>query len=254
MKSYNKIGFIGFGNMGQALGMGLVSKGHEVLYNDFNDKNLSEVTFCDVDKIINECYYVVLAIKPHQYEDFLNSNDLSNNVVISIAAGVTSSFMERLCNKYVLTMPNTPALLKMGFSAIVNNSSITAEEFAQIKSIFESVGIAKEVEEEQLSQYICLSGSSPAYFFNFIDSLSSSMEELGIDKNEAEKVFAYVMKASAEMILNSDKPSSTLCNNVCSPNGTTIQAVDTFKNQELERICTEAVKNCFNRANEMKIK
>lgn len=254
MKSYKKIGFIGFGNMGKALGLGLIANGYEVLYNDLEDKNLDEVKFSKIDQVLNECYYIVLAIKPYQYEEFLKNHNLENNIVISIAAGITSMFMERHCSKYILTMPNTPAFLKLGFSAIVKNDSITNEEFEQVKKMFESVGIAKEVDEDQLSHYICLSGSSPAYFFNFIDSLSSSMTELGIDKNEAEKVFAYVMKASAEMILNSEDNAATLCNNVCSPNGTTIQAVDTFKNQELERICTEAITKCFNRANEMKIK
>lgn len=254
MEYYDKIGFIGFGNMGQALGTGISSKGYEILYTDFEDKNIKNMRFCNVDEIINGCKYIILAIKPHQYEDFLNKYNLDNNIVISIAAGISSNFMTRLCKRYVLTMPNTPSTVKMGFTALVNNNTVNDMEFEAVNNIFSSVGITKIVKEEELANYICISGSSPAYFFNFIDSLSSGIEKLGVEKSLAEKTLAYVMKASAEMLLNSEETASQLCNNVCSPNGTTIQAIDIFKENKLDQICEDAIKNCFNRAKEMEIK
>lgn len=253
MKSFS-VGFIGFGNMGCALGLGLNSKGYNVMYSELEDKKIDSIKYVDSKTLLNECKYVFLALKPYQYEEFLSNNDVSSNIIISIAAGITSDFMKRFCNKYILTMPNTPAMLNMGYSALVCNDTLTNEEFNEIKAMFSSVGEIKAIEEEMLSSYICLSGSSPAYFFNFIDSLSTAIQDLGIDKKEAQKVFANVMKASAQMILDSDEDASKLCNNVCSPNGTTIEAVTTFKESDLDEICTKALKKCYDRANEMKIK
>lgn len=253
MKSYNKVGIIGLGNMGGALAKGFSANGYEVFYNDLNIKQ-NDFEYRTIEDLLSECKVIVLAIKPHQYEQFLTSYDTSSNIIISIAAGITSTFMSRLCKKHVLTMPNTPSMLLKGYCAIVKNDLISSEEFNYITKLFESVGLVKEIEEEMLPDYICLSGSSPAYFFNFIDSLATSIASLGYEKEEVENVLAYVMKSSAEMILSSENSAKQLRDNVCSPNGTTIQAVDTFNNNELERICKEAVTNCFNRAIEMKIK
>ncbi len=250
----SKVGFIGFGNMGQAIASGLVLNNYSIYYSDIETKDFPAGKQCDSQEVLNECEIVVLAIKPHQYEEFLQTHNVDNNIIVSIAAGVTSTLMEKYCKKYILTMPNTPAMVKSGFTVVVNNESLMQSEFLEIKSIFEVVGIVKEIKEEQLSHYICVSGSSPAYFFNFIDSLSSGLSEMGLDKLEVEKQLAYVMKSAAEMILNNEHPAATLCDNVCSPGGTTIQAVNTFKSNNLERICNEAVTACYNRAEEMKIK
>ncbi len=254
MKSYNKVGIIGLGNMGGALALGFSAHGYEVFYNDLNKKDDTDFKFCDTSSLLLECEFVVLAIKPHQYEEFLSNHDTSKNIIISIAAGVSSEFMQRLCKRHILTMPNTPSMLQEGYCAVVKNSSVSNEEFNHAIKLFESVGVVKQVEESQLADYICLSGSSPAYFFNFIDALASSITALGFEKLEAEKVLAHVMKSSAQMILESDKSAKELCENVCSPNGTTIQAVNTFNDNKLEEICTQAIKNCFDRAQEMKIK
>ncbi len=247
-----KIGFIGYGNMGSAIGEGLIKSGSNVLYNDLHEKQTS-ASNVDIRFLIDNCKYIILAVKPHQYEDILKKYNFNNNIVVSIAAGITSSFIGKYTSKYILTMPNTPALINMGITAIVKNDSISSEEINEIKSIFESVGEVVFVEENELSNMICLTGSSPAYFFNYIDKLSIGLEHLGIDKDGAQKYLAKVMKSCANMILSSGDNAEKLTENVCSPNGTTIQAVNTL-NESLEGTCTRAIQNCFNRAEQMKMK
>ncbi len=246
------IGFIGYGNMGSALGEGFINKGYNVYYNDLDEKEVN-AKFVNVDELIEKCKYIILAVKPHQYEALLQEYDFSNNIIISIAAGITSSFMEKYYKNYVLTMPNTPTLIGKGITAIVKNNNLSENDINYLITVFKSVSEVIITEEEGLSKMICMSGSSPAYFFNFIDKLSTSIEKFGISKSEAEYYLAQVMKASAEMIIQSDDSSKQLTENVCSPNGTTIQAVNTF-NETLGEVCDNAIENCFVRANEMKLK
>lgn len=248
----NQIGFIGYGNMGKALGEGLCNNGYSVFYYDLEQKENVSATYTSVERIVESCAYIILAIKPYQYEEFLEKHVLDNNIIISIAAGISSEFMDKYCEKYILTMPNTPALLNMGCSAIVKNNTISNDEYNNVKKFLSTVGDVIEINEDSLPLMISLTGSSPAYFFNFIDDLSNAISEKGIDKREAEIIFAKVMKASAQMILNSSESASVLTDNVCSPNGTTIQAINTFKKHDLEAICNEAITNCYNRAIEMK--
>ncbi|MFV0499094.1 MAG: pyrroline-5-carboxylate reductase family protein [Bacilli bacterium] len=251
MEYYN-IGFIGFGNMGKALGLGLISKNYNVYYNDLIDMEISGVTYADVETILSKCKYIVLAIKPYHYEEFLNNHDVRNNIIISIAAGITSAFMEKFCNKFILTMPNTPATLKLGYTVMVKNDQLTDDEFETVRVFFNSVGKTKIINEEELSKYICLSGSSPAYFFMYIDCLSTAMSKLGIEKTESEKILAHVMKATSEMLLQEGNSAKQLYENVCSPNGTTIEAINVFKDNKFEEICYNAIKNCFEKAEKMK--
>ncbi len=240
-----KIGFIGFGNMGSALGLSL-RKDYRVYYYDIEKKPYEDVTFATIETILMKCEYVILAIKPHQYKNILSSFDFSNNCVISIAAGITSEFMEKFVDKYVLTMPNTPALINNGYTAIVKNKCFDSE----VEKIFTLVGEVYYISEDELSSAICLTGSSPAYFFNFIDKLSSSFNKK--DRNDIELMLAKVMKSAANMIIEKNESAKTLTDNVCSPNGTTIQAVNHFNNSNLEEICKNAIEACYNRAEEMK--
>lgn len=241
------IGFIGFGNMGSALGIALSKQGYSVYYSELEDKNLENIEYVSTEKLIDMCEYIILAIKPYLYEEVLTNYDFKNRTVISIAAGVTSTFMKRFTNNFVLTMPNTPSLINMGTTAIVKNEYCNND----VEKLFQAVGDIYYISEEELSKAICLTGSSPAYFFNFIDNLASSFE--GMEKSIVEKNLAKVMEACAKMILASNDSCEQLTKNVCSPNGTTIQAVDTF-NESLEELCNRAIDNCYKRAEEMKLK
>ncbi len=239
-----EIGFIGFGNMGSALGLAL-SSDYQVYYNDLNKKSYENVISAPIETIIEKCECIILAVKPHQYEEILSQYDFSNNLVISIAAGITSKFMKRYVKKYILTMPNTPALIKQGYTAIVKNEWCDHN----IETIFAKVGNYYYITEEQLAEAICLTGSSPAYFFNFIDKLASSFENL--NRREVELILANVMKSAANMIIDNIHSAETLTSNVCSPNGTTIQAVEYFNTHDLEAICNAAINACYQRAKAM---
>ncbi len=240
-----KIGFIGFGNMGSALGLALKDN-YDVYYYDINKSSHQGISYLKLEELLEKCEHIILAVKPNMYEEILKKYDFSNNIVVSIAAGITSSFMKKYVKRFVLTMPNTPSLIKMGSCAIVKNQWCTTD----VENIFKTVGDIYYILEEDLASAICLTGSSPAYFFNFIDELSKAFP----NQSQATIELAKVMKACAHMILEEVHSAEQLTNNVCSPNGTTIQAINSFKADNLEKICKDAIEKCYKKAREIEKK
>ncbi len=245
-----KIGFLGYGNMGSALGEGWIKDSLDVYYYDKCQKDV-KAQYLKVDELIKTCEIIILAVKPYQYEEVLEDNDFQNKIVVSIAPGITGEFMKRYVNKYLITMPNTPALVNQGITAIVPNSTISTKELEQIKNTF---GETYEIEEEQLVDAIALTGSSPAYFFYYVEKIAKTFNQDLFTSRETELYLAKVMKGCAEMIIHSNEGALKLTENVCSPNGTTIQAVNTFDENKMEDIIFEAVNNCKQRAKQMQKK
>ncbi|MDF9867635.1 pyrroline-5-carboxylate reductase [Bacilli bacterium PM5-3] len=256
-----KVGFIGSGNMASAL-ISSMSKNdnYEISVMDINEEALKKneklvsFTSTDVKEVIARSEYLILAIKPYMYQDFLieHKEILQDKLVVSIAAGISKEFMKTYLNKYVIVMPNTPAAVGLGLTSIVENDDIDKQEFLNVVQIFETVGETKIITEDQLSNMICLAGSSPAYFYLVLEAMSKFGQAKGMDKKEAIRVVANVMKATAQMQLDSELSPRELADNVCSPNGTTIEAVEYFDEHGLEELFYKAMEACYDRSLEMK--
>jgi len=242
------IGFIGVGNMGTAIMKGYLAaykdKNKNVYIYDKDEKrilNLSQelgVNKCDsLEKLMGYSDIVILAIKPQNFEEVLTEARAfykPHQVFVSIAAGISIGYIEKLMGhegiKVVRVMPNIPALVNEGMSALCRNKHIPDDEFEMVLEIFRSVGRAEVVEEEMIDNVIGISGSSPAYTFMFIEALIDAAQANGMKKEQAVIFAGQAVLGAARMVLETGIEPSILRDNVCSPGGTTIEAVKALQN------------------------
>ena len=202
--------------------------------------------------------FLIVAVKPQIFEQVIKKIKV-NSFIISIAAGVSISKIKNLVNKEELhvirAMPNIAAFIGKSATAICKCDLTTKEEFLEVKQIFNQIGTTIEVEEEQMDTATALSGSSPAYIFLMI----STMIEFGLKNklsyNKSLELAVYALLGGLKLILQkNDKTPKDLIDMVCSPNGTTIEAINFFKNNNFETILDKAMTKCQNRAKELNLK
>lgn len=257
-----KVGFIGAGNMGGAILKGYApvaeKAGHQILVFDPKEENRTRlqnefevVTACgDMESLVEESDLIVLGVKPNLFDSVLPSiakHFTKEKTLVSMAAGVTISFMEGYLGEgasIVRIMPNTPALVREAMVALCRNRNVDDGQFAFVFEIFNSLGKAEEIEEDLFHCVIGVSGSSPAYTYMYIDALIQSAVENGMDQAQAKIFAAQSVLGAAKMVMESDDSPEQLRINVCSPGGTTIEAVETLFGNGF----TENVKEAFQAA------
>jgi len=238
-----KIGIIGFGNMGRAIAIGLHDSYELVIYNRTNYKiDIDANVVTTMQDVIDQSQIVFIATKPHQYHEVLTDFNLGDTTIISIGAGITSEFMNRYCNNFVLTMPNTSAINKKSITSVVKSKTKT---YQLVIDICKTFGDVIEIDESQLSNYTVLFGSSPAFFYYFVDSFS---KQFNIDSSLIAKHFI----AASEM-LNIDE-ANVLCKNVCSEGGVTIAGINSLENNNFDKVIKTAIDASIQRYIEMEIK
>ncbi len=262
-----KIGFIGTGNMAGAIITCLCKK---------NVVNPSDLTVFDIDEskcksfieqgihfsnsvssISNECDVVFLCVKPQNFEDVLHQmkeNMASNTIVVSIAAGISTQYIKNIIGqdkKVIRTMPNTPLMLGIGAVAMSHCAPVSLDEFNLVKGYFEATGIVEVVPEEKMNAIISVNGSSPAYVYLFAKAIIDGAVKQGIDPELAKNLFAQTLIGSAKMITESGKTPDELITMVSSPGGTTLKALETFYQNNFEKIIIDAMLSCTNRAEEL---
>ena len=243
-----KIGFIGTGNMGTALIKGYLAVHPEekksILAFDKDEDKLNAladrfgITGCeDLEAIMNLSDAVVLAIKPNIFDAVLPDVGRyyrQGQILVSIAAGISIEYIEKLVNRenvrIVRVMPNTPAMVNAGMSALCRNQNISDVEFEPVIELFRSVGKAEVVPEALINTVIGVSGSSPAYTYMYIEALIDAAVENGMDQEQAKIFAAQAVLGAAKMVLETGVDPVTLRENVCSPGGTTIEAVKALQN------------------------
>lgn len=262
-----KIGFIGGGNMASAIVLGVISSGlcakNEVYVCDKNEDALKKY-----DKEINVSNdnasalladVVVLAVKPNiipfVLEEIKKEKSAKNKVFISIAAGVTIEKIKNILGKdakVIRVMPNTPLLVGEGMTALAEQSgSVTEEEFSLALNIFNSLGKTEVVPEDLLNAVTGISGSSPAYVYMFIEAMADAGVLAGIPRDKACKMAAQSVLGSAKMVLETGKHPGELKDMVCSPKGTTIEAVSELEKRGFRSAIIEAIKKCIDKAKSM---
>jgi pyrroline-5-carboxylate reductase len=150
-------------------------------------------------------------------------------------------------------MPNTPALVGEGVTAVAYPQNLTAEEYSFAKKIIGAFSEVYEMDESLLDPVISVSGSSPAYVYMFIDAIAKSGAAQGIDYETALKMAAKTVRGAAKLLLQSPDGPQILIDRVCSKGGTTIEAVNYMNDSGFSKIIDGAMKKCTNRALELSV-
>lgn len=253
-----RIGFIGTGNMGTAIIKGYLSARQNESKNIFAfdqdaDKlkslsnDLGIIACGGVDQLMEHTDVVVLAVKPNNFETMIpqiSSFYKAGQVLVTIAAGISMGYIEKMIGKdsvkIIRVMPNTPAMVNEGMSALCRNRFVADVEFEQVVELFRSVGKAEVIDEELIDTVIGVSGSSPAYTYMYIEALMDAAEANGMNRDQA-KIFAgQAVLGAARMVLETGIDPVTLRENVCSPGGTTIEAVQVLQKNGFHGNITDA--------------
>jgi len=263
------IAFIGGGNMASAILGGLIENGYNsqhILVGDPSKEKLDELkaqfsvqVFSDNQTVIKQADVVILAVKPQVMQQVIAplADTLKDKqpLVISVAAGIS---LESLANwtdaslAIVRCMPNTPALVQQGASGLLANAQVSQEQKQLTDDILKAVGLSVWVENEsQLDAVTALSGSGPAYFFLFIESMIAAGEKLGLASETAKTLALQTALGAATMASKSEHEPAQLRKNVTSPNGTTEQAILTFQKLGMENMVEQAMTAAFNRSIEL---
>lgn len=263
-----RIGFIGVGNMGGALVRGIVKAGivpagDIFIYDTDTEKAaaLRAETGVQVssgsEELMKHSDVIVLAVKPAYVKKALESCKQefgSSKVLVSVAAGVPVKTYKDILgagSKVVRTMPNTPALVGEGMTLVSFDETVSTEEKELVKGLFRAVGKVEELEERLMSEVIALTGSSPAYVFMFIEAMADAAVLSGIPRALAYKLASQAVLGSAKMVLETGKHPGELKDQVCSPAGTTIEAVAVLEKTGFRSAVIEAMNACTDRAREI---
>ena len=260
------IGFIGVGVMGSSIIKSLLMKSitsDQICIADKSPEKLEQlksqyqVEVKEIAAIGTSCNVIFLAVKPQDLADVLNELKQTiqpETVVISIAAGKTIKFIEdqlQTNNPVIRAMPNTPAQIGKGISAIAASAKVSSDELKIATELFSTTGEVVVVTEDKIDAVTALSGSGPAYFFYFIEAMVKAGVELGLTDEIATKLAIETISGSAAMLKESNLDAATLRKNVTSPKGTTAAALEVFSNSDLENIILKAMSAAKNRAQEL---
>ncbi|MFX0548371.1 pyrroline-5-carboxylate reductase [Hathewaya histolytica] len=258
--SYN-ISFIGCGNMGHAMIGGIVKselvKNSNIYVADAFKPCLERVksefgvnTTSDNKEVAKVADVLILSIKPNildKVAEEIKDVIKKDCIVISIVAGKVIEHLDNIFGedvKIVRAMPNTPALVGEGMSALCGNENIKEEDMERAKDIFSSFGGVEVLPENLIDAFVSVSGSSPAYIFMLIEAMADAAVCDGIPRNKAYKIAAQAVLGSAKMVIETGKHPAELKDMVCSPGGTTIEAVEILEEKGLRHAVMAAMKTC----------
>lgn len=274
------IGLIGAGNMGAAVVKGYLAANPGFAKNFYAyDKDQPKLFALAEETGIHGCHdavdvavrsdVIILAVKPDVFAEALREIippvNPAEKVLVSIAAGIKIDRIEQLCKelfgvkekkqtlscKIIRVMPNTPALVGQGMSALCRNQGVSDGEFDPVLDLFASIGRAEEVSEKLMDCVVGVSGSSPAYVYLFIEALADGAVAQGMDRRQAYRFAAQAVLGSAEMALSTGRHPGELKDMVCSPGGTTIDAVAALEKNGFRHAVMEAVKTASEKSRAM---
>lgn len=264
-----RIGMIGAGNMGGAILHGVMDadyvKASQLLVYDVSRVRLEElalelpgVSFCDtaVD-LAEQSDVIILAVKPHMIRQVIDDIRplLNGKAIISIAAGWTVAMLRDALDgtgaTYLRVMPNTPAMVGEGMTAICNDTTFSGSDFDFAQGIFDALGRTIVLPEHLFDGVVAISGSSPAYVYIMIEAMADAGVREGISRKDAYEMAAQAVLGSALMVLQSGDHPASLKDAVCSPGGTTIDAVAALERGGFRAAIMEAMAACAQKSREM---
>lgn len=260
-----KIGFIGCGNMASAIIKGILKK-ELVLKEDMIASAKTKETLEKVKKefgievtadnleVVSKSDILILAVKPQYYAEVIEQIKESvraEQIIISIAPGKTLDWMQGCFGKegkYVRTMPNTPALVGEGMTGVCRNANVTDAEYQMVLQILGSFGRVETIPENLMDVCVSVSGSSPAYIYVLIEAMADGAVADGMPRAQAYRFAAQSVLGSAKMVLETGMHPGELKDQVCSPGGTTMEAVRVLEEKGFRSSVIEAMKACVRKA------
>ena len=264
-----RLAFIGAGNMASSLVGGLIADGWDPAVIGVSDPDAHQLgaltahfkvsTDTDNRAIISGRDVVVLAVKPQVMREVAHGIatevQQSRPLVISIAAGIRSGDLERWLGgncAVVRCMPNTPALVQTGATALFATQQVLNEQKDLAESILRAVGLTVWVEDEGLLDAVtALSGSGPAYFFLVMEALEEAGISLGLNDQASRLLTLQTALGAAKMALESNDDAATLRQRVTSPGGTTERALEILENGKLRALFIDALAAARDRSREL---
>ena len=262
-----KIGFLGGGRMAEALIKGILNADLAeasqimVMDPDVNRRTLLEETYaitCATDQAeVADCSILVLAVKPQIVGSLLETCSEwlgANHLIISIAAGVKLAFMEERLHadcRVIRVMPNTPALVLEGASVLSAGSNAGDADMETANSIFAAIGKSVILPESYLDAVTGLSGSGPAYVFQFIESLMDGAVKVGLSQQDARILVLQTVFGSVKLAMDSDEHPAQLRSMVTSPGGTTIAGLHELEKAGFKAGIMNAVEAATKRSEEL---
>ncbi len=271
MEKQLKFGFIGAGNMAKAIIDGMVSSGlckkecisvsdaNNDLHNYYEE---IEIFFTsDNLKIVQDSDVIFLSIKPQQASVVLSEISsagisLQQKCFVTIMAGISTDYIKAQLLPtldVIRVMPNTALMLKQGATAISIEACDNNEVIQSVTAIFKAMGTVDIIPESQMNVVISVNGSSPAYFYYFVDAMIQSAKSQGFDADTAKRMAAQTLIGCGHMLLEKDETPSELLQMVCSKGGTTIEAVNTLRDASVDKVIDAAMQACTKRAKELSL-
>ena len=277
-----KIGFIGAGNMAEAIINGLlqsgVSRSEDLVASDVSPSRCSYMaerygieTPGNNVAVFHRCELIILAVKPQHMNEMLEELTKDSDyvgtgrkIVVSIAAGVPLQRIERYLYApiddkertqlpIVRVMPNTPALVRAGIAGMAGNRYAQQEDLGTVRSVLEAIGKVIEFDEVDLDAVTALSGSGPAYLFYFVESLVAAGKSLGLTESDALILTLETIKGAVKLMEETREPASLLRKKVTSPGGTTEAAIKVLEGHNMKEIFLKALQAATNRSRELSI-
>lgn len=263
-KEKKTIGIIGAGKMGGALIEGILRaklvSPRDIIVSDTDRKRLQTLKerfgleTTSRNKKAAEAETVIMAVKPQVVGEVID--DIagilkSSTLLISIAAGISIGFIEKRLGKegrIIRAMPNTPAMIGEGVTALAAGKKATEEDMNRAKGIFEAVGKVVVVKEELMDAVTGLSGSGPAYVFTIIEALADGGVQMGLDRATARLLAAQTVLGAAKLVLTSDLHPAELRDMVTSPGGTTIAGLRALEEGKIRAALMAAVEQATRRS------
>lgn len=259
------IGFIGLGNMAAAMIGGMLQKGaarkEEIIGSARTAATCERVqerygitTYLSNTEVARQADILFLAVKPQFFPEVIEeirSAVRPRTVIVSIAAGKTLEEIACLFGgerKIVRCMPNTPALVLEGCTGVCANDRVSGEELAEVMELLRSFGVAEAVPERLMDAVVGVSGSSPAYVFLFLEAMGDAAVAAGMPRQQAYTFAAQAVLGSAKLMLETGKHPGELKDMVCSPGGTTIQAVKVLEEKGLRAAVMDAMEACIEKS------
>lgn len=262
-----KIGFIGCGNMASAMIGGILKSGlatgAEIMASakteHTREKIRSEIKIlcgsnCETASFADVLF---LAVKPQYYEEVIaqiRECVRTDQIIVTIAPGKSLAYLAGLFKegqKIVRTMPNTPAMVGEGMTAVCPNEAVTDNDLRIVMELLESFGKAEVIPESLMDVATAVSGSSPAYIFLVIEAMADGAVADGMPRAKAYRFAAQAVLGSAKMVLETGKHPGQLKDMVCSPGGTTMEAVRVLEENGLRSALIEAEKACVLKSRNM---
>ncbi|NTW68541.1 MAG: pyrroline-5-carboxylate reductase [Chlorobiaceae bacterium] len=260
-----QLGFIGTGRIARALIAGLSGKADTVISG--YDREPAAIASVAADYPVKPCHsieelaqcsrVIILAVKPYQIAEVVGVLKPAlgkDHLLISVAAGISSDFIRKNAHestKVIRVMPNTPAFVGEGMTAVSRGKMATDEDVNLACDLFSAIGKVVVLDESQMDAATALSGSGPAYMFHILDALAAGGAACGLTGEEARLLSAQTMLGAAKMVLSGVKSPEELKREVTTPGGTTEAGLKIMDEQNIRQILVETVAAAAARSREL---